>query len=101
MDAIYRHIEKHLEESLADLARLCELPSISARSGHWRDGGVRPGCWRRGLRTRILPSRRQHPVVYGELRRLAEDAGLQPLRRPAAGAAGAVELAALPAHAPG
>ena len=31
MDDIYRHIHEHLEEALADLARLCELPSVSAQ----------------------------------------------------------------------
>ena len=34
MEDVYRYIEEHLEESLADLARLCELPSIRSLWSH-------------------------------------------------------------------
>src|SRR3990172_2767062 len=70
MDDIYRHIHEHLEEALADLARLCELPSVSAQGQAIREtaafvAGMLEGV---GCRTRILEKTGGgHPVVYGEL----------------------------------
>jgi acetylornithine deacetylase/succinyl-diaminopimelate desuccinylase-like protein len=70
MEDVYRHIEGHLEESLADLGRLCALPSVSAQGqaiqetaeyvAHLLEG--------MGFQTRLLPKPGGgHPVVYGEL----------------------------------
>lgn len=71
MDDVYRHIEEHLEDSLADLARLCELPSVSAQGQAIRETAefVARLLEGAGCRTRILPKPGGgHPVVYGELR---------------------------------
>jgi acetylornithine deacetylase/succinyl-diaminopimelate desuccinylase-like protein len=70
MEDIYRHIEEHLEESLADLTRLCELPSISAQGQAIGETAafVARLLEGAGFRTRILPKPAgSHPVVYGEL----------------------------------
>ena len=70
MEDVYRHIEEHLEESLADLARLCELPSVSAQGQAIQETAefvarLLEGV---GFRTRLLPKPGGgHPVVYGEL----------------------------------
>ncbi len=69
MKDVYRYIEEHLEESLAELARLCEKPSVSAQgtaiqeTAEFVEGMLR-SC---GFRTRILPKRGGNPVVFGEL----------------------------------
>ena len=70
MEDVYRHIEEHLEESLADLARLCALPSVSAQGQAIQEtaefvASLLEGA---GFRTRLLPKPGGgHPVVYGEL----------------------------------
>ena len=70
MDEVYRHIEEHLEESLAELSRLCEKPSVSAQgiaileTAEFVEAMLR-SC---GFQTRVLPKREGgNPVVYGEL----------------------------------
>jgi acetylornithine deacetylase/succinyl-diaminopimelate desuccinylase-like protein len=70
MEDVYRHIEEHLEESLADLGRLCELPSVSAQGQAIQ--GTAESVARllegAGFQTRLLPKPGGgHPVVYGEL----------------------------------
>jgi acetylornithine deacetylase/succinyl-diaminopimelate desuccinylase-like protein len=70
MDNIYHHIEEHLEGSLADLARLCEMPSVSAQGQAIRETAefVARLLEDAGFQTRILPKPGgSHPVVYGEL----------------------------------
>jgi acetylornithine deacetylase/succinyl-diaminopimelate desuccinylase-like protein len=70
MDEIYRFIDEHLEESLADLARLVELPSVSAQKQAIQETAehVARLLEGTGFRTRILPKPGgAHPVVCGEL----------------------------------
>ena len=70
MDDIYRFIEEHLEESLADLTRLVELPSVSAQGQAIQETAehVARLLEGAGFRTRILPKPGGvHPIVYGEL----------------------------------
>jgi acetylornithine deacetylase/succinyl-diaminopimelate desuccinylase-like protein len=70
MEDVYRHIEEHLEESLADLARLCALPSVSAQGQAIQETAefVARLLEGAGFRTRLLPKPGGgHPVVYGEL----------------------------------
>jgi acetylornithine deacetylase/succinyl-diaminopimelate desuccinylase-like protein len=70
MEDVYRHIEEHLEESLADLARLCELRSVSAQAQAIQETAefVARLLEGMGFQTRIMPKPGGgHPVVYGEL----------------------------------
>ncbi len=70
MEDVYRYVEEHLEEALADLARLCELPSISAQGQAIQEtaelvAGLLEGA---GCRARLLPKPGGGPpVVFGEL----------------------------------
>jgi len=72
MEEIFRHIDEHLDESLAELTELCRLPSVSAHpptaeaieqtaehvAGLLRD---------LGFESRLLPKPPGgHPVVYAE-----------------------------------
>jgi acetylornithine deacetylase/succinyl-diaminopimelate desuccinylase-like protein len=70
MEDVYRYIEEHLGESLADLGRLCALPSVSAQGQAIQETAefVARLLEGAGFRTRLLPKPGGgHPVVYGEL----------------------------------
>jgi len=68
LDAVDRHIDQHLEESLAELSRLVAQPSVSAQSlGMEACAELVAGMLRaRGFDTEILPTG-GHPVVFAEL----------------------------------
>lgn len=71
MDDIFRHIEEHQEEALADLARLCALPTVSAQGQAIQETAelLAEMLRRRGFRAQILPKPGgANPVVYGELK---------------------------------
>jgi acetylornithine deacetylase/succinyl-diaminopimelate desuccinylase-like protein len=60
-------IKGRLEESLNELARLCEIPSISAQGAGMRECAelVQDMLVARGFKTRIIATD-GHPVVFGE-----------------------------------
>jgi len=79
MQDIYRYIDGHLNESIAELTELCKLPSVSAQGQAIRETAEHLVRLFQGLgfQTRILPKpalsgvegpQRGCPVVYAELR---------------------------------
>jgi acetylornithine deacetylase/succinyl-diaminopimelate desuccinylase-like protein len=65
--AIDRYIEEHLDDSLAELSRLCAQPSVSAQGLGMRECAalVVEMLRRRGFRAEIIATK-GHPVVFGE-----------------------------------
>ena len=91
--AIDRHIDEHLDNYLDDLKALCRFQSVAAQSLQIEETAeaTRDLLEKYGVSATIMPTNR-FPVVYGEAaaRRRQDAALLQPLRRPAGRAAGAV-----------
>ena len=70
MRDVYSHIEQHLETSLAELARLCEMPSVSAEGSVIRETAefVAEMLAGDGFQSQVLPKRQGgNPVVYAGL----------------------------------
>ena len=79
MQDIYRYIDDHLSESIAELTELCRLPSVSAQGSAIQETAEHLARVLQGLgfETRILPKpalsevegpTRGQPIVYAELR---------------------------------
>lgn len=69
MDDIFRHIDEHLDETVAGLTELCRLPTVSAQgSAIAETAGHVSGLLRDlGFETQTLPKPPGgHPVVYAE-----------------------------------
>src|SRR3990172_1192629 len=66
--AIDKYITDHLDESIAELSRLCAQPSISAQGAGIKECAelVAEMLRRRGFRVEIIATQ-GHPVVYGEV----------------------------------
>ena len=66
--AIDRYITDHLDESIAELSRLCAQPSISAQGAGIKECAelVAEMLRRRGFKVEIIATQ-GHPVVYGEV----------------------------------
>jgi acetylornithine deacetylase/succinyl-diaminopimelate desuccinylase-like protein len=69
MQDVFRHIEEHQREAIAELIRLCRLPSVSAEGRAIEETAELVSEMLRslGFRTQMLPKASGHPVVYGEL----------------------------------
>jgi acetylornithine deacetylase/succinyl-diaminopimelate desuccinylase-like protein len=69
MNDIFRHIDEHLDDSIAQLTELCNLPSVSAQNMGISETAEHLAGLLRGLgfESRILPKAEGgHPVVYAE-----------------------------------
>src|SRR3990172_13334467 len=66
--AIDKYITDHLDESIAELSRLCAQPSISAQGVGIKECAelVAEMLRRRGFKVEIIATQ-GHPVVYGEV----------------------------------
>ncbi|MCD5413333.1 MAG: hypothetical protein LR006_04450 [Dehalococcoidia bacterium] len=95
MEQVYEYIEASWLDAIDDLKRLLSQPSISAQgTGIQEAAALTAGLLQEyGMPSRILPTPGGPPVVYGELEGgfAIHPSFLQPLRRPAPGAVGAME----------
>ena len=69
MDDIFRHIDEHLDESLAGLTELCKLPTVSAQNSAIRETAEHVAGLLRGLgfEARVIEKPAPgYPVVYAE-----------------------------------
>ena len=69
MEDVFRHIEEHQQEAIAELVRLCRLPTVSAEGRAIEETAKLASemLGSLGFRTQILPKAGGYPVVYGEL----------------------------------
>ncbi len=70
MQDVFRYIEQHLNESIAQLTELCKLPTVSAQNSAIQETAahVAGRLEALGFRSRILPKAEGgHPVVYAEV----------------------------------
>src|SRR5215469_12811491 len=67
LDAIDAHVDEHLDERIAELGRLCSIPSVSSQGGDLTAcaRAVAAMFERRGFEVRIFATN-VHPVVYAE-----------------------------------
>ncbi len=67
MEAVFRHLEEHLPESLAELEELCRLPTVSAQGSAITETAEHVAKLLRscGFQTQVFPKPSGgHPVVY-------------------------------------
>jgi acetylornithine deacetylase/succinyl-diaminopimelate desuccinylase-like protein len=69
LSKIDKYLEGNLEESITELSKLCEIPSVAAKNQNMEECAdlVAQMLKRRGFATEILPTGGP-PVVYGELK---------------------------------
>jgi acetylornithine deacetylase/succinyl-diaminopimelate desuccinylase-like protein len=67
MTSIDQYIEEHLDESIAELSKLCEIPSVAAKNQSMEECAefVAKLLEERGFETEVMPTGGP-PVVYGE-----------------------------------
>ena len=95
------YLEKHLDESIAELSAWSPSPASAPRTGAWRmrRAGGRDAAPARFCRSGAAHRRRAGGLCRAQRAQPQNPAVLQPLRRPAARAAGAVGQPALRAGA--